>query len=156
MWLRLHERERSGGLERGELAAARPCSLRVDEGRDTARLSPSAECVNRLRRLLTVLPVDEGVAANSEVVGDARNPVCELPFGDVLREVREQQRPCDRNVEHALVVRDQQIGSVGLHLGRSFHLEARAADPEGPDDRDLHSAGDELLRAFMEEASDAL
>ncbi len=80
----------------------------------------------------------------------------EFAFRDVLRVVREEQRADDRDVEHALVVGDQQVGRVRADARRAFDLEARTAEATGRDERDLHPTDDDLVGPRAEEPRQAL
>src|SRR5207253_8557125 len=99
---------------------------------------------------------DQHVPAAAKVVRDARDPAAERALGDVLREAREEQAPEDGDVEHALVVRDDDVAAAGLEAGGALDGEPHPAEVEGPDERDLQRPGDVLLWALAEETRAAL
>src|SRR5205814_8276806 len=102
-------------------ALARARAVREAAGGAAPVAGALAELADRGERGRGVAPVDQRVAAAAEVVRHARDPARELPLGDVLREVRSEQRADDRDVEHALVIRDYDVGGGRLHAGGAPH-----------------------------------
>ena len=91
-----------------------PRRARVPSGKITAetplRLDTPAELADLDHGLLRVVTVDQAVAAAPEVVRDARNEARQLALRHELRKVREQEVQQQRDVEHALVVGDDEVG----------------------------------------------
>src|SRR4029078_5822575 len=102
------EREAPARLDRLELAAMRARALGEDDGRDAVRLDASAERRDLVDRLLRVVTVDQAIAAAPQIVRDARDAARQLALRDELGEVREEQVPQQGDVEHALVIRDDE------------------------------------------------
>ena len=104
-----------------------PSRARVPSGKITAETPRPAtssvpEPPDRLHRIRAVAAVDERVAAPPQVVGDARDPALrELPLGDELQVVPREHRAQDRDVEHALVVRDEEAWPPVLEPARALH-----------------------------------
>src|SRR5439155_4792216 len=152
----LEERQRPGPLELPEFPAPRARALREDHRRGSSRTDTSAELADGGQRPGRVAAVDQHVPAAAKVVRDARDPAAERALGDVLREAREEQAPEDGDVEHALVVRDDDVAAAGLEAGGALDGEPHPAEVEGPDERDLQRPGDVLLWALAEETRAAL
>src|SRR5207244_2003643 len=103
-----------------------------------------------------VAALDQHVAAPAEVVRHARDPAPERALGDVFREAGEEEASQDGDVEHALVIRDDDVAPAGREAAGAFDDESRAAETKGPDQRHLERPGDVLLRPLAEEAGEAL
>src|SRR5262249_5619437 len=143
--------EEGQGARRSELperALAGPRTLGKDERRGAAGAHARAELADCRHRPAAVGPVDQDVAAAAEGARDARDRGPEGALGNVLREVREEGLPEEGDVEHALVVRHDDVGSPGAQGRRALDADARAAQPEGRDQRPLERARHVLLRAL--------
>ena len=98
---------------RGLNGLSSPWRARVPSGKITAetpfRSHARAELLDRDERLLRVVTVDQRVAAAAEIVRDARDAARQLALRDELREVAEEEVPEERDVEHALMIGDDQV-----------------------------------------------
>jgi hypothetical protein len=134
---RVEERLGAGRPEATQLAAARARALRVEDRGHAPLDDLLAEPADHLGREAAIAAVDDRVAPGAKIVRDARDPARELALRYVLREVGAQHRPVDRDVEHALVVADEQVGAARHEKRRALDLEPRAGEPERLDQTDL-------------------
>src|SRR4029453_16682047 len=75
---------------------------------------------------------------------------------DVLGEVLEEERAQDRDVEHALVVRHDDVRGARPDGGGALDQQPGVADAEDTHERPLERPGHLLLRPLAEQARDAL
>jgi hypothetical protein len=60
------------------------------------------------------------------------------------------------SVEHALMIRDDEVGAVGGDRGRARDLQTQAGDAERRHDRGAHAGDGVVVRAFAERLGDPL
>ena len=80
----------------------------------------------------------------------------EFTLGNVFRIVGEERRPKNRDIEHALVIGDDEVGGVRFDPGRTLDQQPHSADPKREDETALHRPGDDLLGALAKEPGNPL
>ena len=143
------------GLNVPEHARASARALGVDDRAAAARSDLAASwwiAFTALSRSLRSISAWPPFLSSAETDG---RPARELHLRDVLREVREELPAEDRDVEHALVVRHDDVGRVRLDSRRLLDVDADAAEPERPDEGDLERAECVVVRPAADQACDA-
>jgi hypothetical protein len=82
--------------------------------------------------------------------------VGQLALRHVLRVVAEEEGAEHRDVEHALVIGDQDVGRVGRYRRIALDEQARSAQPQCPHEAQLQRPGDDFLGAPPEQTRQAL
>ena len=141
----------AGRLEWFEIAIARSASFRENNRRDLSAGNTLAKIVDHAYRTIAIVAIDERMMAEFQVGRDRRDPLAQLLLGDVLPVVPGKGPGEQRDVEHALVVGDENIGLLRSDLRRNVHFQLGAQQGVASHQRALQGHGRALEALDPEE-----